>query len=326
MTQPMLLDDRELVITCSLGISLYPDDGTGIEALLQNADTAMYRAKEAGRNSYQLYSPAMNAHSLEHLALEVALRKALEQNELSVHFQPLFDAGDESLSSAEALIRWHSPNLGWVPPSDFIPLAEETGLIVPIGKFVLQRVCEQLGRWNAEGRGDITVAVNVSAIQFRSKNFIQTTRDIIDACSMRPDQLCFELTESMLVEDAVENIRTMHALREMGIRLAVDDFGTGYSSLNYLRRFPIDKLKIDRAFIRDIDRREQDAALVSAVIRLGHSLGLKVVAEGVERRAQLEILQQHECDLIQGFYYSAALDAGQFTERYLPAAGDRAGE
>jgi diguanylate cyclase (GGDEF)-like protein/PAS domain S-box-containing protein len=322
-TEPMSLGEHELVVTCSLGISLYPDDGTDIDDLIQNADTAMYRAKEAGRNSYQLYSPSMNLHSLEHLALEVALRKALEQNELSVYMQPLFLAEDGALVSAEALIRWHSPQLGCVPPSDFIPLAEETGLIVPIGKFVLQSVCEQLGRWNAEGREDISVAVNVSAMQFRSKDFIETTRQVLDGCAIRPGQLCLELTESMLVEDAVDNLRTMTALREMGIRLAVDDFGTGYSSLNYLRRFPIDKLKIDRAFIRDIDSNKQDETLVSAVIGLGHSLGLKVVAEGVEREAQLEVLRQLGCDMIQGFYYSEAITPERFAERYLPVRSSR---
>lgn len=317
-TKPVLIDERELVVTCSLGISFYPDDGEDIGDLIQNADTAMYRAKDMGRNSYQLYSPEMNIHSLEHLALEVALRKALEQGELSVQFQPLFDARSEKILSAEALIRWQSPSLGWIPPSDFIPLAEECGLIAPIGKFVLQKVCEQLRRWHDEGREDISVAVNVSAIQFHAKHFIEETREVIAACGVRPEQLCFELTESMLVEDAVENIRTMTALREMGIRLAVDDFGTGYSSLNYLRRFPIDKLKIDRAFIRDVDSNEQDAALVAAVINLGHSLGLKVVAEGVERREQLEMLRGHHCDLIQGFYFSTALVPEQLSARFLP--------
>lgn len=317
MTQPVELGGRELIVTCSLGISLYPNDATELEELVQNADTAMYRAKETGRNSYQLYSPTMNVHSLEHLALEVALRKALEQGELSVHLQPLFSAAEETIASAEALIRWHSPELGWVPPSDFIPLAEETGFIVEIGRFVLQRVCAYLHDWNARGLGGISVAVNVSAIQFRSKRFIEDTREVINQCNIRPGQLCFELTESMLVEDAVDNLRTMKALREMGIHLAVDDFGTGYSSLNYLRRFPIDKLKIDRAFIRDIDKNDQDAALVEAVIGLGHSLGLKVVAEGVEREKQLRLLQHSGCDYIQGFYYSAAVEHEPFTQQFL---------
>lgn len=319
MTQPMQLNGRELVVTCSLGISIYPDDNTDIDNLIQNADTAMYRAKDAGRNSYQLYSPAMNAHSLQHLAMEVCLRKALSDNELSVHLQPLFDAHSETIASAEALLRWHSPSLGWVPPSDFIPLAEDTGLIVPIGEFVLRSVCRQLSSWNEQGYESVPVAVNVSAIQFRSKSFIETTRAILEDYDIRPGQLSFELTESMLVDDAVDNIRTMNALREMGIRLAVDDFGTGYSSLNYLRRFPIDTLKIDRAFIRDIDSNEQDASLVAAVILLGHSLGLKVVGEGVEREAQLRILQSHGCDLIQGFHYSAAVDDTTFEQRYLMA-------
>ncbi len=319
MSRPIVLGGKELVITCSLGISIYPDDGAGIDNLIQNADSAMYRAKEAGRNSYHLYSPAMNTHSLEHLALEVTLRKAIQERELSVHFQPLFAAQSEILASAEALLRWQSPSMGWVPPSDFIPLAEESGLIVQIGEFVLHSVCQQLNHWNAQGYEGVSVAVNVSAMQFRSKDFLESTRAILDEYDIRPGQLTFELTESMLVDEAVENIRTMNALRKMGICLAVDDFGTGYSSLNYLRRFPVDTLKIDRAFIRDIDTNEQGASLVAAVIFLGHSLGLKVVGEGVEREGQLRMLQSHGCDLIQGFHYSAAVDGVTFEQRYLPA-------
>lgn len=317
MTRPMQLNGRELVVTCSLGISIYPDDDTDIDNLIQNADTAMYRAKDAGRNSYQLYSPAMNAHSMAHLAMEVHLRKALNDNELRVHLQPLFDAQSETIASAEALLRWNSPSLGWVPPGDFIPLAEDIGLIVPIGEFVLRTVCRQLSRWNEQGYEGVPVAVNVSAVQFRSRSFIEMTRSVLGDYDIRPGQLSFELTESMLVDDAVENIRTLNALHEMGIRLAVDDFGTGYSSLNYLRRFPIDTLKIDRAFIRDIDSSAQGASLVAAVILLGHSLGLKVVGEGVEREAQLRVLQGHGCDLIQGFHYSAAVDSETFERRYL---------
>ncbi len=320
MSKPIVLNEQELVITCSLGISIYPDDGMSTDNLIQNADSAMYRAKEAGRNSYQLYSPAMNAQSLEHLALEVTLRKAIQEQELSVHFQPLFDAQKEIIVAAEALLRWHNPSIGWVPPSDFIPLAEETGLIVQIGEFVLHSVCQQLKRWNAQGYEGVSVAVNVSAMQFRSKDFIASTRAILEEYEIQPGQVTFELTESMLVDDAVENIRTMNALREMGICLAVDDFGTGYSSLNYLRRFPVDTLKIDRAFIRDIDSNDQGASLVAAVISLGHSLGLRVVGEGVEREAQLRMLQGHGCDLIQGFHYSAALDGPTFEERYLLVA------
>jgi diguanylate cyclase (GGDEF)-like protein/PAS domain S-box-containing protein len=318
VTQPMVLGGGDMVVTCSLGISFYPDDGSEIDDLLQCADTAMYCAKESGRNNYQFYSPAMSAHSLKHLTMEVALHKALEQDELSVHLQPLLDAESGELVSAEALIRWRSFSLGMVPPSDFIPLAAESSLIDDIGKFVLQRVCELLRRWHTEGRERLSVAVNISARQFHDKRFIETTRQILDGCGVKPGQLCFELSESMLVEDAVENLRTMTALREMGISLAVDDFGTGYSSLNYLRRFPIDKLKIDRAFISQIDSNKQDEALVSAVIKLGHSLGLKVVAEGVERKRQSEVLLQNGCDEIQGFYYSPALEPEQFVERYLP--------
>jgi len=317
MAAPIKLNGRELVVTCSIGISIYPDDDTDMDNLVQNADSAMYRAKEAGRNGYQLYSPAMNAHSMEYLAMEVSLRQALSDKELSVHLQPLIDAHSETVVAAEALVCWHSPSLGRVPPSDFIPLAEDAGLIISLGEYVLRSVCGQLNRWNEQGHGGVPIAVNVSAIQFRSKTFLESTSAILEEYGIRPGQLTFELTESILVDDVMENIRTMDALHEMGIRLAVDDFGTGYSSLNYLRRFPIDTLKIDRAFIRDIDSNEQDASLVAAVIRLGHSLGLKVVGEGVERETQLRILQSHGCDLIQGFHYSAAVDGNTFEQRYL---------
>jgi len=317
MTRPILHNGRELVVTCSLGISIYPDDDTAIDNLIQNADTAMYRAKQAGRNSFQLYSPEMNAHSLDHLAMEVGLRKAVGDDELTVCLQPLIDAKSETVASAEALLRWHSATLGAVLPSDFIPLAEDTGLIGPVGEFVLRSVCRQLQSWNEQGYAGVPIAVNVSAVQFRDKHFVDTTRALLEEFAIRPGQLSFELTESMLVDDAVENIRTMNALREMGIHLAVDDFGTGYSSLNYLRRFPIDTLKIDRAFIRDIDSNDEAAALVEAVIRLGHSLGLKVVGEGVERNAQLRLLQGFGCDLIQGFHYSKALEGTLFERQYL---------
>ncbi len=317
MAEPVPAGDQELIVSCSIGISIYPNDGGDIEELVKNADTAMYRAKEAGRNNYQLYSPAMNARSMEHLAMELSLHKALEREELEVYYQPLLGGDNGQLMGAEALIRWNHPELGRVPPADFIPLAEETGVIVPIGEFVLRQACRQIKLWQEQGRGEINVSVNVSACQFRQEDFVQSVAGVLEEEAIDSSLLTLELTESMLVDDALENIQTMTALRKMGLNLAIDDFGTGYSSLSYLRRFPVNKLKIDRAFVRDIADNEEDASIVSAVIALGHSLGLEVVAEGVESEAQLTMLRQNDCDLIQGFLYSEPVDAESFEGRFL---------
>lgn len=317
MGEPVCIDAHELLVTCSLGISVYPEDGEDIDTLVKNADTAMYRAKDAGRNSYQLYSPAMNARSLEHLAMELSLHRALEAGELEVFYQPLFSAQEAALVGAEALIRWNHPGLGRVSPADFIPLAEETGLILDIGDYVMRQVCRQIKLWQQQGYGDINVAINVSARQFRQEDFLSSVYDLLESEAIDSELLTFELTESMLVEDAVEAIQTMNALRKMGVGLSVDDFGTGYSSLSYLRRFPISKLKIDRAFIRDIENDHDGGAIVSAVIGLGHSLGLSVVAEGVENADQLAFLQQNNCNVIQGFYYSPPVDAATFEQQFL---------
>jgi diguanylate cyclase (GGDEF)-like protein/PAS domain S-box-containing protein len=317
MGEPIVAGDQELLVSCSVGISIYPDDGSDCETLVKNADAAMYRAKDAGRNNFQLYSPEMNTRSLEHLAMELSLHKALEHGELEVYYQPLFSAGEERLLGAEALLRWNHPLLGRVSPADFIPLAEETGQIVPIGEYVLRQVCRQINHWKGLGFGEINIAVNVSARQFQHKEFLHTVATLLEEERIDVTLLTFELTESMLMEDALESIRTMTALRQMGITLSVDDFGTGYSSLSYLRRFPINKLKIDRSFIRDCGENGEDASIVSAVITLGHSLGMEVVAEGVESEAQLIFLRQSGCDVIQGFYYSPAVESGTFEENFL---------
>lgn len=317
MTTPFAIAGQELVVTCSLGISIYPDDGEQADDLIQNADTAMYRAKEAGRNSFQLYSPAMNARSLEHLSLEVFLRKALEGGELEVYLQPLLRADDECMVGAEALLRWQHREMGWVSPADFIPLAEETGLIVAIDRYVLDTVCARLQQWRQRDRAEVSVAVNVSVMHFRHPDFIAEMRRRIDHYGIAAQQLVLELTESMLIEDAVDNIRTMNALRKMGVRLAIDDFGTGYSSLSYLRRFPVSTLKIDRSFIRHVDSNEEDAAIVRAVIQLAHSLRLMVVAEGVERKEQLDTLRRFDCELVQGFLYSPAVPVEAFERDWL---------
>ncbi|MCZ4304139.1 EAL domain-containing protein [Zoogloeaceae bacterium G21618-S1] len=312
LRRPVQVDAHELTVTTSVGISIFPDDSCDPVALIKNADTAMYRAKDEGRNAFQLYQPAMNARSLEHLALESALHRALAREELVLHYQPLVDIRAGRTAAAEALLRWRHPELGLVPPADIIPLAEETGLIVPIGEWVLRTACLQHARWREGGHGELRMLVNISARQFQDKGFTAMVARVIADTGMPATQLTLELTETMLMEGSERIIGVLEGLRALGVRLALDDFGTGYSSLAYLKRFPIDELKIDRLFIRDIDRNENDAAIAEAIIKLAHSLGLSVVAEGVESAAQLAILARHGCDLAQGFHFSQPVEAGQF--------------
>ncbi|WP_028791886.1 EAL domain-containing protein [Thauera linaloolentis] len=316
LRRPVVTDGRELVVTTSIGISIYPDDSMESATLIKNADVAMYRAKEQGRNSFQLYQPAMNARSLEHLALETALHGAVQRDELLLHFQPLVRAESGELAAAEALLRWQHPELGLVSPADFIPLAEETGLIVPIGEWVLRHACTRHRSWCDAGRVPLRMMVNISARQFRQETFVDMVRRVLVETGMEPALLTLELTESMLMEDTEASVVRMQQLRELGVSLALDDFGTGYSSLAYLKGFPIDELKIDRLFVRGIDRNPRDAALVSAIVSLGHSLGLRVVAEGVETRAHLDVLRRHGCDLAQGFHFSQPLPWQSFLTTY----------
>ncbi len=312
LKQPVYVGSHELVVTTSIGVSIYPDDGESAAGLVKNADIAMYRAKDTGRNSFQLYAPAMNARTLEHLALESALHRALERSEFELYYQPLYEAGQCRMVAAEALLRWRHPDLGLVPPADFIPLAEETGLILPIGTWVLRDACRQLALWQQQGHEALHVSVNISARQFHQPDFIAQAAHIVQAAGLSPRQLTLELTESMLMDDALETSRMLTQLHELGFGIAMDDFGTGYSSLSYLKRFPLSELKIDRVFIRDIERSAEDAAIVSATIGLAHSLGLRVVAEGVETVQQLAFLQQQGCDILQGFHFSPPVTVAEF--------------
>lgn len=314
LRSPICVDGRELVVTCSIGISLYPDDGRDSSTLIKNADVAMYRAKAEGRNAFQLYQPAMNARSLEHLALEAALHRALPSGELLLHYQPIVGVDDRRNVAAEALLRWRHPDLGVVSPADFIPIAEETGLIVPIGEWVLRTACVQHRAWREAGRVPIRMMVNISARQFRDHDFVGMVRRVLRETEMPAHLLTLELTESILMDDTSHAIALLEELRTLGLRVALDDFGTGYSSLGYLKRFPIDELKIDRLFVRDIDRNPRDAALAAAIISIGHSLGLRVVGEGVETASQLETLTAHGCDLVQGYYFSPPVAAEAFPE------------
>jgi diguanylate cyclase (GGDEF)-like protein len=307
---PMDIDGRELVITCSAGISLYPQDGPDVDTLLKNADAAMYRAKDHGRNNFQFFTSEMNERVNERLALENALRRALERNELALHYQRRVDLRTGAVTGAEALVRWLHPEWGLVHPARFIALAEETGLIVPIGEFVLREACRQTRAWLDAGLKPGVVSVNLSARQFRREGLVRQVSRVLVDTGLDPRHLEMELTESTVMHNVEAAIATLQGLKGLGIALSVDDFGTGYSSLAYLRNLPIDKLKIDRSFVRDIGGGEaNEGVLAQAIISLGHNLGLHVVAEGVETDAQVRFLRRHGCDEVQGFYYGEPADA-----------------
>jgi diguanylate cyclase (GGDEF)-like protein/PAS domain S-box-containing protein len=310
--QPFRISGRELFVGASLGITLYPFDDRDALGLLRNADVAMYRAKESGRNSYQFYAAEMTAKATERLSLESDLRSALDRGELLLHYQPIADCRTGRLLGMEALLRWDHPGRGMIPPLHFIPLAEETGLIVPIGEWVLRTACEQCQAWHRLGYPSLTVAVNLSVRQFHRQDLAASVHDILRATGLDPASLTLELTESLIMQQADASIAALRDLKAMGMRLSVDDFGTGYSSLSYLKRFPLDTLKIDQSFVRDIPGDADDAAIAGAVITMAHSLGLKVVAEGVETAEQLRFLREHGCDSMQGYYFSRPLPAEQF--------------
>ncbi len=303
---------HELHITTSVGISLYPYDGEDADTLLKNADTALYRAKEQGRNNYQLYTPAMNARAFERLALENSLRRALERKEFLLHYQPQVDMLTSMVTGVEALVRWHHPDLGLVYPAEFIPLAEETGLIVPLGEWVLRTACAQAKAWQVADMPPLTVAVNLSARQFQHQGLVDTVARVLKETKLAARYLELEITESVAMQNADYTIVILRELKEMGLRISMDDFGTGYSSLSYLKKFPIDTLKIDQSFVRDIHTDLNDAAIANAVIVLAHSLKLEVVAEGVERQEQENFLREHQCDRLQGYLFSAPISPDLF--------------
>jgi diguanylate cyclase (GGDEF)-like protein/PAS domain S-box-containing protein len=296
----------------SIGISLYPQDGDSIEALMKYADTAMYHAKEAGRDQFHFYAEAMNRHTREQLALENSLHNALARDEFVMYYQPQANVLTGRLVGAEALIRWRHPERGLVMPDEFIPMAEENGLILPIGEWVLRQVCRQIRLWREAGVPVVTIAVNLSARQFRQDNLAEHILDIVAASGVAPSDLELEITESTAMEQADMTVAQCQALRAAGFGIAIDDFGTGYSSLSYLRRFPVDRLKIDRSFVLDIADDPNDAAITQAVIHMASSLGLKVVAEGVETDLQQQFLQERGCDFLQGYWFGKPMDAEAF--------------
>jgi diguanylate cyclase (GGDEF)-like protein len=308
---PFVINERELFITTSIGISLFPNDGMDPETLVRNADSAMYRAKDQGRDNYQLYAPTMNARALERLALENLLRKALSHKELVLHYQPVVDARTQAIVGVEALVRWQHPELGLLSPAHFISVAEISGLIIPIGQWVLRTACRQLRAWQKKVEYPLSVSVNLSARQFQAPDLMNQIRAALHDTGLPPTSLQLEITESNAMQNADNTMYVLAELKALGVRIAMDDFGTGYSSLNYLKRFPIDTLKLDQSFVRDVVDDRSDAAIVSAVISLAHSLNLQVVAEGVETAAQLEFLRKERCDFIQGYFYSAPLSAEQ---------------
>jgi diguanylate cyclase (GGDEF)-like protein len=316
-----VFNGHELHITTSIGISLYPYDGTDVDTLLKNADTALYRAKEQGRNNYQLYTPAMNARAFERLAMENSLRKALERQQFLLHYQPQVDTEHGRIVGTEALVRWQHPDLGIVYPAEFITLAEETGLIVPLGEWVLRAACAQTQAWHKAGYPNLTVAVNLSARQFQHQGLMDTIARVLKETELDPRTLELEITESIAMQNADFTNVILRHLKDMGVRIAMDDFGTGYSSLSYLRKFPIDTLKIDQSFVRDLTSDPNDAAIANAIIVLAHSLKLKVVAEGVETPEQETFLKTHQCDKLQGYLYNRPLSATELEQVLFQGRG-----
>ena len=315
----VVVEGHSLHATPSIGISIYPDDGEEAYALMKNADTAMYHAKANGRNTYQFFAANMNDETKQFFGIEQKLRHAIEQNQFFLHFQPQIDHRLQAVCGLEALVRWQDPEHGLVFPGDFIPVAEETGLILQLGEWVLREACRQNGIWQAQGYPALPVSVNLSPRQFRQKDLVETIRGILEETGQSPELLELEITETMLMHDADETLSKLRQLAEMGIRLAIDDFGTGYSSLAYLKRFPVHKLKIDQGFIHDLDHDRDDAVIVSTIIVLAHSLGLDVIAEGVENEGQLSKLINYGCNKFQGYHFSRPLSCEDADLIFKPA-------
>lgn len=307
LAAPFRVEDDEFTLMGSIGVALAPRDGSDVKTLLKNADTAVSRAKHQGRNTFQFYTAEMNAVTLEKIRLENELRHAISRKELVLHYQPQVDLQTGQVVGVEALIRWHHPTLGMVSPGKFIPLAEESGLIVPIGEWVLREACHQSIRWQTMGLPELKMSVNLSALQFKKQDVEALVRGVLQETGLAPHLLDLEFTESLVMEDTEHILSVLAALKGIGVKLSVDDFGTGYSSLSYLKRFPVDTIKIDRAFVQSVDHGQEDAVLARAIIALARSMNLKTVAEGVETLEQLTFLLEHQCDEVQGFYFSRPL-------------------
>lgn len=314
VVEPVVIAGQDCRVTTSIGIALFPEHGQNEEALMQNADLAMYRAKEEGKNTFQFYSPEISDRSNQRLALEVGLRTALASEQLTLSYQSKSELASGRVTGVEALLRWHHPEYGNIPPNQFIPIAEETGLIIPIGRWVLETACRQNMAWQAEGFDPVTMAVNLSPRQFQDEYLIEDVAGALERSGMPGEQLELELTESMVVQDPVHAVETLRALKEMGVRIAMDDFGVGYSSLAQLKGFPIDTLKVDRSFIRNLPKSDQDRAITEAIVSMAKTLSLSVVAEGVESADQEHYLRSIACDQSQGYFYTRPLPAAAFTD------------
>jgi diguanylate cyclase (GGDEF)-like protein len=299
--------NNTLHTTFSIGISLYPHDGTDFDTLRKNADIALYRAKEGGRNNYRFFTEQMNIDARRRMQIQTDLHHAVRQGEFLLHFQPQVNIADGRIIGTEALLRWRHGNDEWIPPNHFIPVAEQCGLIIPIGEWVLEQACRQARAWQHSGLPPLVMAVNLSAAQFRHGNIIDTVSRVLDASGLAPCLLELELTESILLQDTETAIKTLHTLKEIGVQLSIDDFGTGYSSLSYLKRLSLDKLKIDQSFVRDLGEDQDNQEIVRAIVQLGHILKMGIVAEGVETREQMERLREFGCDQAQGYLISKPL-------------------
>jgi predicted signal transduction protein with EAL and GGDEF domain len=312
IAEPHMVDTHELHVGLSIGIAVYPGDGDTAETLMQNADAAMYHAKLIGRNNYQFFKMEMNARAVQRAFIESSLRRAIKREEFVLHFQPKMDIASGTVIGAEALLRWQDPKMGLVYPADFLAIAEESGLIVPIGGWVLRAACKQLREWLHAGLRIMPVAINISAAELKHKYFLDAIAQVLKETGLPPYYLELEFTETILMRDPEFAVQRLEALREIGVQIAVDDFGTGYSSLSYLKRFPVGTLKIDPSFMRDLDVDGDNATIVSAIIAMGRNLKQRVLAEGVETADQLAFLRNHRCHEAQGFYLSHPMPAEEF--------------
>jgi EAL domain-containing protein (putative c-di-GMP-specific phosphodiesterase class I) len=313
MQMPFYVDGHEIATSVSMGVTIFPEDGTSFESLLKKADMAMYKAKGDGRNTYRFFDDAMDVEAVEHQFIRNGLRRALERNEFVLHYQPQIDLASGAITGVEALIRWNHPELGMVPPARFIPVAEESGLIVPIGDWVLHEACRQAVAWQNAGLPELCMAVNLSAVQFKRGSVEQSVIHALQETRLTPALLELELTESILIQNVEGVLDSVKRLKLLGVKLSIDDFGTGYSSLSYLKRFDIDKLKIDQSFVRDLGSDPDDAAIVRAIIQLARSLNLRTIAEGVETADMLRQLGAFGCDEAQGYYFARPMSADAVT-------------
>ncbi|WP_053186891.1 putative bifunctional diguanylate cyclase/phosphodiesterase [Pseudomonas thivervalensis] len=314
ISSPQPIDGHDLSVTASLGISVYPTDGFDAVALIKKAETAMRNVKETGPNDYRFFTEDMNRRARQQQTIESGLRLGLQRKEFVLHYQPKLDLKSGKVVGVEALVRWDRPGHGMVYPSDFIPVAEDSGLIVPLSQWVLQEACQQACRWQAQGMRPLYLSVNVSAIDFRQRGFVEGIARTLKETGLDPTQLELEITESVLMQNVDTTVAILKAIKQQGIRLAIDDFGTGYSSLSYLQKFPVDVLKIDQSFVGDLSIDSNDAKLVSTIISLGKSLNLHIIAEGVETLEQLEFLKRHQCEEVQGYYFSKAVEPQAFAD------------